>query len=258
LKTAVRSAIFASIAARFILRQRPVDDSPPHQDFVMSPDLLIDKLTLLLTAGPVFLFSLVFHEYCHALAAYRLGDRTAAWTGRLTLNPAVHMDPMGTVAMPLLGLFATPPGAMFPFIFGWARPVPFNPRNLRDAPRDSMLIALAGPVGNLALLVVFALLCRGLFTLGVRSEIGVLGLLFDMAVTGIYLNALLAAFNMIPLPPLDGSKVLAYFLPGDMARNLLSFNPTMSFLIILFLVFQGFLSMPMGILMKFGRVLAGV
>jgi Zn-dependent protease len=217
----------------------------------MDPAVLIDKLEVVLTAGPIFLFSLVFHEYCHALAAHRLGDSTAAWTGRLTMNPTVHIDPIGSIAMPIIGML------MGGFIFGWAKPVPFNPRNLRNAPRDTMLIALAGPVSNLVLLVVCVALTRGLVMGGLGSS-GLSEVLVQMLVWGIYINALLAVFNMIPLPPLDGSKVLAYFLDSGPAARLLSFNPMMSFFIIIMLVSWGFLDGPLSLLTGIGFRLGGL
>jgi len=217
----------------------------------MDPAVLIDKLEVVLTAGPIFLFSLVFHEYCHALAAHRLGDSTAAWTGRLTMSPAVHIDPIGSIAMPVIGML------MGGFIFGWAKPVPFNPRNLRNAPRDTMLIALAGPVSNLVLLVVCVVLTRALVMGGLGTG-GLSEIFVQMLVWGIYINALLAVFNMIPLPPLDGSKVLAYFLDSGTASRLLSFNPMMSFFIIIMLVSWGFLDGPLSLLTGIGFRLGGL
>ena len=217
----------------------------------MDPAMLLDKLEVVLLAGPIFLFSLVFHEYCHALAAHRLGDNTAAWTGRLTMNPAVHIDPIGSIAMPLLGML------MGGFIFGWAKPVPFNPGNLRNAKRDTMIIALAGPIANLLLLVVCVVLTRALVMGGLGSS-GLGEMLVQMMVWGIYINALLAVFNMIPLPPLDGSKVLAYFLDAGLARRLLSFSPMMSFFIIIMLVSWGFLDGPLSLLTGIGFRLGGL
>ena len=217
----------------------------------IDPAVLVDKLEVVLLAGPIFLFSLVFHEYSHALAADRLGDHTASWSGRLTMNPSVHIDPIGSIAMPLVGML------MGGFIFGWAKPVPFNPRNLRNAPRDTMLIALAGPVSNLFLMLVCVVLTRALVIGGLVGS-GLGETLMDMMVWGIYINALLAVFNMIPLPPLDGSKVLAYFLDAGPASRLLSFNPMMSFFIIIMLVSWGFLDGPLSLLTSIGLRLGGI
>jgi len=219
----------------------------------MDPTALAQKLEVVLTAGPIFLFSLVFHEYCHALAAARLGDRTAAWTGRLTLNPMVHIDLVGSIVMPLLGML------MGGFIFGWAKPVPFNPRNLRNAPRDTMIIALAGPVSNLILLAACVVLTRAMVMGGLVGGDGmVVEIFIQMMVWGIYINALLAVFNMIPLPPLDGSKVLAYFLDAGAAARLLRFNPMMSFFIIIMMVSWGLLDGPLRFLTSLGISLGGL
>ncbi len=218
----------------------------------MDPSVLVEKLEVVLTAGPIFLFSLVFHEYCHALAASRLGDKTAEWTGRLTLNPMVHIDLFGSIIMPLMGMWTG-------FIFGWAKPVPFNPRNLRNAPRDTMIIALAGPVSNLVLLAACVALTRAMVMGGLVAGDGVIVATFvQMMVWGIYINALLAVFNMIPLPPLDGSKVLAYFLDSGTASRLLRFNPMMSFFIIIMLVSWGFLDGPLRLLTELGISLGGL
>lgn len=220
----------------------------------LDPNVLAAQL---LTAGPVFLFSLVFHEYAHALVAYRLGDRLAAWTGRLTLDPRPHLDPLGSIVMPVAGITMGWVTGGVGFIFGWARPVPVNPRDLRGGARDMALIALAGPVSNLLLLAACAFLIRGLTSAGVGVDDG-LGVLLQMAAFGIYINGLLALFNMIPLPPLDGSKVLAFFLGGDLGRRLLSFNPGLSFLFLMFLVFQGYLSRPLMMAIQLGEKLAGI
>jgi Zn-dependent protease len=215
-----------------------------------------DLVMQLLTAGPVFLFSLVLHEYSHALVAHRLGDRMAAWSGRLTLDPRPHLDPLGSVFMPVAGIvmgWATGSG----FIFGWAKPVPVNPRDLRNASRDMALIALAGPLSNLFLLGVCAFVIRALVGLGVGPGHG-LSVVIEMAAFGIYINGLLALFNMIPLPPLDGSKVLALFLGPELGGRLLAFNPGLSFLLLMFLVFQGYLSKPLWMAIQLGEKLAGV
>ncbi|MEE2828403.1 MAG: site-2 protease family protein [Myxococcota bacterium] len=205
----------------------------------------------IVTAAPVFLFSLVFHEYSHALVAHRLGDRLAAWSGRLTLDPRPHVDPLGSIVMPLAGL------ALGGFIFGWARPVPVNPRDLKNRSRDMALIALAGPVSNLLLLIACAFLMRGLMAAG-ATEDGLSGIALRMAAFGVYINALLAIFNMIPLPPLDGSKVLAHFLGPETGRRLLGINSGLSFLFLMFLVFQGYLSKPLFMAIQCGAYLAGM
>ncbi len=217
----------------------------------------VQVVIALLTAAPVFLFALVFHEYCHALAAWRLGDRLAAWTGRLTLDPRVHMDPVGTILMPVAGLIVGLLGPGFALIFGWAKPVPFNPTDLKNPIRDTMLIALAGPLANLALLAAFALTLRGLVAMGVSAD-GPASMLLEMAAFGVFINGLLAMFNMLPLPPLDGSKVLAFFLPPNARRILLDLNPAFSLVLILVLVFNGALIYPLELALRVGQWLAGV
>lgn len=217
----------------------------------------IQLVTVLLTAAPMFLFALVFHEYCHALAAWRLGDRLAAWTGRMTLDPRVHMDPIGTILMPVAGVIVGAMAGGVGLIFGWAKPVPFNPTDLKNPIRDTMLIALAGPLANLALLVAFALALRGMLAAGMPTE-GPASVVLEMAAFGVYINGLLALFNMIPLPPLDGSKVLGYFLPPHARRWLLDLNPAFSLFLLLVLVFQGILSYPLTKAIELGAWLAGL
>lgn len=217
-----------------------------------------DLVIRILTAGPVFLFALVFHEYCHALVAARLGDRLAAWTGRLTLNPMVHLDPIGSVAMPMMGILVGWWYGGASFIFGWARPVPFNPRDLRNASRDTMLIAIAGPLANLVLLFAFGFLIRALHPPGQPPPDGVTGTLLQMAAYGVYINGLLAVFNMIPLPPLDGSKVVAWLLGPELGSRLLAINPMLSLIVLFVMVGRGLLSQPLAWAIQLGEWLAGV
>lgn len=155
--------------------------------------LLINPLLFALLAASLVL-CLTIHEFAHAWTADRLGDPTPRIQGRLTLNPLAHLDPLGTVALLLVG-------------FGWGRPVQFDPYNLQHVRRDTLLIALAGPVSNLIL----ALLILAGEKLGV-----VPGLLANLLVS---LNIALAAFNLIPVHPLDGGKILAGLLPEDLAQE---------------------------------------
>ncbi len=151
----------------------------------------------------VIVFSAVFHEYAHGFIAESLGDPTAKYAGRLTLNPIVHMELFGTVLLPLFLLFA---GGFF---IGWARPVPYNPYNLSDPKYGSLKVALAGPATNLLIAIILGLFLRlsPFFSsfLGVNL-LGFLGII-------VYINIALAFFNLIPLPPLDGAKVLADLFP---------------------------------------------
>ncbi len=154
-----------------------------------------------------FLFALCFHEFAHGWVARLRGDRTAEVMGRLTLNPMAHADPLGTFILPIIGM-AT--GAS---LFGWAKPVPVDERNLKNPKADMFWIAFAGPLSNLFLALIGAI-AYGLFVkfYGIPSE-GGLKEISDVMKIFIVINVVLAVFNMIPLHPLDGGKVLARFLP---------------------------------------------
>ncbi|MDD4309464.1 MAG: site-2 protease family protein [Candidatus Cloacimonetes bacterium] len=159
-------------------------------------------IKLLLNAAIVALvfYSIIIHEFSHALAAYMLGDDSAKRAGRLTLNPLKHIDWFGTVLLPLLLYFTAH------FIYGYAKPVPFNPYNFKNFKRDSGLTALAGPVSNILIAVAFALVYH--FT-------GNLPYVQHVSAYVVFLNLLLAFFNLIPVPPLDGSKVIGMVLSDD-------------------------------------------
>ncbi len=158
----------------------------------------------------MLLFSVVAHEYAHAEAAYRQGDDTAYMLGRLTLNPLKHIDPIMTVLVPVV-LWLTNAG----FIFGAAKPVPVNPRKYRKFVRGDVIVSLAGIVVNLGLFVVFTGLFGAVGLIGQRvpSLTGSLGILQEMTYQGMRLNLVLAFFNLIPIPPLDGSHVFYHLLP---------------------------------------------
>ncbi len=164
---------------------------------------------------PILLFSVIIHEIAHGWMALRLGDPTARDLGRLTLNPLPHIDPIGSVLVPLVSLAAT--GHVF---IAWARPVPVNPANFRNPRRDSVLVSAVGPAANflLALLCGFAVIGAGVARDAlVESDSGlqaqVMQFLLTMFYGGMYINVVLGVFNLIPLPPLDGSHILAAVLP---------------------------------------------
>jgi len=154
----------------------------------------------------IIVFSAIFHEYFHGWTAFRLGDPTAKDAGRLTLNPLKHIDPMGTVIIPLSLLF------FLDGFIGWAKPVPFNPFNLRDQKYGVSKIAISGPGANFLIALIFALILR---------FFPVEGLLYIAFTWIIYVNVFLALFNLIPIPPLDGSKLLMDFFPQSRALRLL-------------------------------------
>ena len=153
----------------------------------------------------ILLMSVVIHEVSHGYAALWLGDPTAKYEGRLTLNPFSHLDPVGSILVPLIGFFA---GGI---IIGWARPVPFNPYNLRNQKWGEAIVAVAGPISNMIIGVIFALIIRLTAASGMLSE-----QFFFLAGYLVFINIVLALFNLIPIPPLDGSKILFAILPSSM------------------------------------------
>lgn len=173
----------------------------------------------------MLVLSLSFHEAAHAWTANRLGDPTARLLGRLTLNPLAHVDWIGTVLFPVVALMSN-----FPLI-GWAKPVPVNWRNLKSPRRDFAVVALAGPVSNLILAVTFAMV------LAVAPlEPG--GVLWDAVRQMVGLNVLLAVFNLLPVPPLDGGNILSGIVPEGTARLVDVIRPW-GFLILYALLFTG-------------------
>lgn len=152
----------------------------------------------------VLLFSVIIHEIAHGYAALMQGDRTAEYEGRLTLNPLKHIDPVGTIVLPVLSLML--PGS---FLFGWAKPVPFNPYNLRNQKWGEAIVAAAGPLSNLALALIFGLLLRFVFASNGVVDTPVAALCFIITLV----NITLAVFNLVPIPPLDGSKIVTAVLP---------------------------------------------
>jgi Zn-dependent protease len=159
------------------------------------------------------LFGITVHEVAHGWMAKQFGDRTAELLGRLTLNPVKHIDPIGTVVVPLLTFWS---GG---FLFGWAKPVPINPRSLRNPKRDMIAVALAGPGANLLMAIGWALLYQGLRLIGDGS--GSAEIFFiNMARIGVFFNVLLMVFNLLPIPPLDGGRVLRGLVPDSIAYRL--------------------------------------
>lgn len=176
----------------------------------MTPEFLAEAIT----GYVVLLFSISVHESAHALAAYRLGDDTAARQGRISLNPVVHIDLIGTVVMPLLQFVS----GGIPLL-AWAKPTPYNPGNFRrgvSLGRGHVEVAAAGPISNVLLALLFTGALFGLARLGSVGTIGMTA--FNVLAVAIQLNVVLAVFNLVPVPPLDGSKVVSWGLPRSLGE----------------------------------------
>ncbi len=197
--------------------------------------------------GLPLLFAMVLHEYAHGWVAHRHGDPTARLQGRLTLNPLAHIDPFGTIILPLMCLLL--PGSFF---IGWAKPIPVDPRNLRQPRRDMALVAAAGPGMNLLLAVMSAVLLAALLAIdptlmaswppqpGQEPRRDLLGMLLlpvaAMALYSVFINVLLMVFNLIPIPPLDGGRVLTSLLPARVAGSLMRLEPYGMLVIVILLM----------------------
>jgi len=184
--------------------------------------------TVLVYALPV-LFAITIHEAAHGYVARYLGDNTAYMMGRVTLNPLKHIDPLGTIVMPLMLYFATS-GA---FLFGYAKPVPVNFGHLRRPKRDMVWVALAGPASNFIQAIAWAVLFTVLVASGLNERF-----FLDMAKAGVLVNLVMWAFNLFPLPPLDGGRVLVGLLPWKQAQMVSRIEPW-GFFIVLGLVLLG-------------------
>lgn len=200
------------------------------------------------------LLALCVHEWAHGFMAKLRGDRTAELAGRLTLNPAAHIDPIGTVVFPLISIALNSP-----LFFGWAKPVPFDPRNLKNPRVDSFWIALAGPLSN----VVLALLGTVAIAIAIRvspmpSDSGLA--FMKLTVSFIQINLFLALFNLLPIHPLDGGKVIARFLPAQWNYKLEQHEQTIG-LVLMFVLLMGggaILGVPVLYAFDFLLTLAGV
>ncbi len=176
------------------------------------------------------LFAITVHEVAHGWMARRLGDPTAQMLGRLTLNPIKHIDPFGTILVPLVMLLL--PGG---FVFGWAKPVPVTWENLHNPKRDMAIVAAAGPGANLLMGILWALVIKLGAVLAAHVSGGMLFLVY-MGVAGVFINAILMVLNLVPLPPLDGGRVLVGVLPGPAAWKVSRIEPYGMIIIVVLLV----------------------
>lgn len=196
----------------------------------------MDFILTIIISLVVLLFSAILHEIAHGFVADRLGDPTARLSGRLTLNPIKHIDPVMSIFLPLILFFS---GSHI--IFGGAKPVPVDPFNLKDGKKDMALVSLAGPLTNILLAIAAALILKGFALIPIQSSFFVITAILDSVLRlAVQINLYLAIFNLLPIPPLDGSKVFALILPDREAASYLSLG-TFGILILFFL-----LSFPIG------------
>ena len=178
-----------------------------------------------LIIAPPILIALTFHEFAHAYVANRLGDPTAKEMGRLTLNPMKHLDLLGTAMLFIVHI-------------GWAKPVPVNPYNFKNPKQDLLWVSLAGPASNLLLAFIFGLICRYMGIESLRTlDYGLIGIIQFMIAFGMIINIVLAFFNFIPIPPLDGSKILMGLVPQKYERQIapyMRYGPTILIALIAF------------------------
>jgi len=200
-----------------------------------------DTIERIVLSFPVLLLAFCVHEFMHAWVALKQGDDTAYMLGRVTLDPRAHIDPIGSILFPLVGALTGAP------IIGWAKPTPTNPRKYRNYKRGDILVSIAGVVGNLGLALLFTLL--HVVAVVVARSTGptpVLATADQLFVIGVWLNVMLIFFNLLPVPPLDGSHVLYHLLPGNLAHAYRQLFPYGMF-ILYALLFVGALG-PMWIL----------
>jgi Zn-dependent protease len=199
---------------------------------------LLDQLYIL----PILLFSVIVHEIAHGYMALRLGDRTAKDMGRLTLNPIPHIDPIGSIVVPLFSLLAT--GRVF---IAWAKPVPVNPLNFSNFKRDDILVSVVGPLSNIfmalicaILFIIFQNLSPLIYSTNYEVLTDIWNFFAKMFLGGVYLNIVLAVFNMLPIPPLDGSHIVASILPDKISNQYRNIGFFGIFIIILLMRVEGF------------------
>jgi Zn-dependent protease len=178
---------------------------------------------------PPLLFAITLHEAAHGYAAKYFGDTTAYVLGRVSLNPSKHVDPVGTILLPgLMILFG------MPFVFGWAKPVPVSFGNLRRPKQDMVYVALAGPLANLVMAFAWGIFLAIIVNIGIQSEV-----LLSMGLVGVKFNCILMIFNLLPLPPLDGGRILVGLLPTNLSMSLARVEPYGMWIVIALLMLGG-------------------
>ncbi len=203
-------------------------------------------ITQLIILAPPLLFALTFHEFAHGFIANLLGDPTARNAGRLTLNPLKHLDPLGTLAFFFIKL-------------GWAKPVPVNPNYFRNPKKDMLWVALAGPATNLILAIGSALLTKGVLAFATKlpystTAEAIFVPLSSMLIASVWINLVLCIFNFLPIPPLDGSRILTGLLPDNLALSYMKVE-RFGFIILLVLAFSGILSRAIVPIISFANAL---
>ncbi|MDH5185008.1 MAG: site-2 protease family protein [Gammaproteobacteria bacterium] len=194
--------------------------------------------TLAVVALPL-LFAITVHEVGHGWMANRLGDPTAKMLGRLTLNPLKHIDPIGTVVFPVAMLLMSSLAGGAPFLFGWAKPVPITVENLKGGRRDMALVAVAGPATNLIMALIWAGIGSLVAHLYGGGDAGFATPLLYMAGYGIFINMVLMVLNLLPIPPLDGGRILESLLPGPLAWKLSRLEPYGMYIILAMILMGG-------------------
>ncbi|MFU8822113.1 MAG: site-2 protease family protein [Gammaproteobacteria bacterium] len=189
----------------------------------------LSLLQVLAVAAIPVLFAITIHEVAHGWVARHFGDRTAEMLGRLTVNPLKHIDPIGTVVVPAIALMTTG------FLFGWAKPVPVATRNLRNPRRDMMFVAAAGPGANILMAVFWAFFTKLVTMSGFEGM--TLQFFLTMGQIGVFINVILAVFNMVPIPPLDGGRVLSGLLPPRASTKLDAMEPYGLIIVLAFIFF---------------------
>lgn len=213
----------------------------------------INAIVQLITVCAIpLIFAITMHEAAHGYVARRFGDATAWAMGRVTLNPVKHIDPFGTIILPALMLAASAAAGGPGFLFGWAKPVPVNFSALRNPKRDMIWVALAGPLCNLCQAILWGIVLKLLLVAGVQEEF-----FLRMAVWGVNINIFLMAFNLIPIPPLDGGRVAVGVLPWSIGRYIDRLEPYGMWIVIA-LCFIGGVSFLVEPLVRFGQAVVSL